>query len=105
MIVYLIMITGVQLNAFVTFVVLKQFEMTTGENNSFILMEKLKMVEELECISSNFIIRKIKNRKGRKNFLEEKVHDDSFKKNYAEYKMRYRNLNPPDSIYQFNYFK
>ena len=30
---------------------------------------------------------------------------DSFKKNYAECKNRYRNLNPPDSIYQFNYFK
>ena len=33
------------------------------------------------------------------------MHDESFKKNYAEYKMKYRNLNPPDSIYQFNYFK
>ena len=40
----LIMITGVQLNAFVTFVVLKHFEMTTAETNSFILMEKLKIV-------------------------------------------------------------
>ena len=79
--------------------------MTTSETNSFILMEKLKMVEELESISSNFIIRKIRNRKGRLDFLEDRVHDDSFKKNYAECKMRYRSLNPPDSIYQFNYFK
>ena len=40
----LIMVTGVQLNAFVTFVVLKHFEMTTSETNSFILMEKLKII-------------------------------------------------------------
>ena len=79
--------------------------MTTSETNSFILMEKLKMVEELESLSSNFIIRKVRNRKGRLNFLEDRVHDDSFKKNYEECKLRYRSLNPPDSIYQFNFFK
>ena len=38
LIVICIMVTGVQLNAFVTLVVLKQFEMTTSETNSFILM-------------------------------------------------------------------
>jgi hypothetical protein len=64
-----VMVTGVQLNAFVTFVVLQHFEMTTSETNSFILMEKLRVVEELESISSNFIIRKVKGRRGRLNFL------------------------------------
>ena len=46
-VIILIMVTGVMLNAFVTFVILKQFEMTTSETSSFILMEKLKVVGEL----------------------------------------------------------
>lgn len=41
------LITGVALNAFVTLSMLKKFEMTTSENNSYVLMEKLKMVEEI----------------------------------------------------------
>lgn len=52
LIVILILVTGIALNAFVTLVILKNFEMSTNESQSYLLLNKLKIVEEIEQISS-----------------------------------------------------
>ncbi len=51
-IILLVLLSGVSLNAFVTLTLLKEFEMTSNENNSFQLMEKLNMIEKIEELSS-----------------------------------------------------
>lgn len=66
-------------------------------------MEKLNMVEEIKNLSSNFIIQKIQNRRASSQLDCEG--DENFKERFKQCKARYRNLNPHDSIYQFNYFK
>jgi hypothetical protein len=103
-IIILILLTGVALNAFVTLILLKKFEMTTNENNSYILMEKLNMIEQIEELSSEFIIRKFQ-RKSLKSEVAEKEKDEDFKEKYKDCKSRYRKMNTQDSAYQFSSFK
>jgi hypothetical protein len=59
-IILLVLLSGVSLNAFVTLTLLKKFEMSSNEYNSYQLMEKLNMIERIEELSSEFIIRKFR---------------------------------------------
>jgi hypothetical protein len=52
LIIMLVLLSGVGLNAFVTLTLLKKFEMSSNESNSYQLMEKLNMVERIEELSS-----------------------------------------------------
>ena len=47
LIILCVLVTGVALNAFVTLRILLNFEMTMGEMNSYILMKKVKVVEDI----------------------------------------------------------
>ena len=51
-IILLVLLSGVSLNAFVTLTLLKEFEMSSNESNSYQLMEKLNMIEKIEELSS-----------------------------------------------------
>ena len=102
-VILVILMTGVGLNAFVTLILLKKFEMSINESNSYILMEKLNMIEQIEELSSQFIIRKFERRA--RSALLEKEKDEDFKERYKECKARYRKMNLQDSAYQFNSFK
>ena len=103
LIVILILITGIALNTFVTLVILKNFEMSTNESQSYLLLNKLNLVQEIEQISSQFIIRKIRV-KGKRHGIQHQK-DDTFKQQYKSLKAQYRSLNPRDCMYHFICFR
>ena len=94
-----IVITGAALNAFLTLVMLRNFEMGSGESNSYTLMEKLVVAEELESISSNFIAQRMGHNKHLPSNMQ------NFRERVKELKTKYQSLQLNDQSMQFNTFR
>lgn len=79
--------------------------MTTRELNSYTLMEKLRIVSDIETLSGEYIIRKIKKSRAANGLSEERLIDEEFKEKYTECQKSYRELKLQETTYLFNHFK